>query len=225
MKSFIKTFLPRIFYFLFFASIFSSCFAPVNLNYESARLLEKGETEIQAQGSYYKLANPFLNGEEILGEELDYSQRNCGIKLGLGVSDKYNVKAKVEGLFLYNKDVSINSTLFVEIDNKFKLAKWASFSFPVGMYFMSGLDLTEKRLAFWQFDPRFYLTYSKSNQFEFSVIPKCHIINLVSFNPAISVGAGFSDDLSKWSIRPELGFDFSSFSAGISFSTVLGTKN
>ena len=72
------------------------------------------------------------------------------------------------------------------------------------------------QVAVFDFKPKAYITFlNDSDQFEFSVIPKCHFyfgngiesLSGTNIMPAISLGAGFSSDLNKWAIRPEIGIE------------------
>ena len=60
----------------------SSCFTPVNLNFESSEMLKKGETEIQASGSMYNSDGDVAT--------------NFGVKLGTGLSERFNQKFRYE---------------------------------------------------------------------------------------------------------------------------------
>lgn len=194
--------------------IFSSCMAPVNLNFESASMLEKGEKDRQVSGSYYYI--PYEIGDNKYVE----TQINIGGKLGFGISDKYNIKAKIEVLIHQDQK---GAFFLLEMDNKIRLSKWAAVSLPVGVY----VGIGQGELNAWpQFDPRFYLTYAPSNKFELTVIPKVHIYSIDprAWNPGLSLGAGFSKDLNLWSIRPEIGYDQYAFSAGVSFTKLIGGK-
>ena len=57
----------------------NSCFAPINLTYESARTVNKGEIEIQ--GNYSRYYHPQINTN---------INRNFGVKAGYGLTDRYS---------------------------------------------------------------------------------------------------------------------------------------
>lgn len=184
---------------------------PSNLNFDSARMLEKNQVEIQGSGSYY--VNHDANFEEV-GEDL--TQLNFGFRFGLGITEKYNFKLKTEFMMPSYNYVDYNigqlNMLYVELDNKFRLGENAAFSLPLGLYVGDFPAI--------QLDPRFYITVIPSDKFDFTIIPKCHISGLGAGGiiPGISVGAGFSSDLTKWAIRPEIGYDLWSLSGGVSIS-------
>lgn len=191
--------------------VFSSCMVPVNLNFESAKMLEKGDFELQGNGSSYSLPS----------EQMEIDQLNIGLKYGMGITDKYNLKLRVEGLFPIWEGETTEGFIFIEIDNKLKLGKMAAVSLPLGVYtsFSGGASL--------QFDPRFYLTFIQTDNFDLTFIPKCHIFGLRkdALFPGISIGAGFSSDFNKWAIRPEVGYDRLSLSGGISFTYFFKKSN
>jgi len=50
--------------------------------------------------------------------------------------------------------------------------------------------------------------------------------NDLFFNPAISIGVGFINDVNKWAFRPEFGFDgFVSFGIGLNINVNETIKN
>lgn len=130
--------------------IFTGCMAPINLSFDSAKMIKKGGIEVQANSSYYP----------------EYEQFNYGAKIGLGVSNKYNVKLRYEALLQFEIETS-----YFEIENKVKLADWAAFSLPIGVYIEEDIFV---------FDPRLPLTFSPNKTVDFSIIPKCHIFPMVN---------------------------------------------
>lgn len=201
----------------------SSCFAPSNLTFESARTLDKGAIEIQGNYSKYYFREH---------EDSDYINinNNFGFKIGYGVSENYTIKLKYERMRLvhgYDNDVvflgNLNNLNIIEVENKFKF-KHANIAagLPVSYYFLDkagGL-----RFGFIMFDPRIYFTlFSSTNIFELNIIPKAHIsINSgFFFWPAFSTGLGLSSNLKKWALRPEIGWD-GYLSYGIALNINLG---
>lgn len=189
----------------------SSCMVPINLNFESAKMLEKGDFEVQGNGSLYSIPS----------ERMEIDQLNVGLKYGMGITDKYNLKLRVEGLFPIWDGATNEGLIFIELDNKLKIGKMAAVSLPMGVYRSFSDD------ASFQFDPRFYLTFIQTDNFDLTVIPKCHIFGLSEYAlfPGISIGAGFSSDFSKWAIRPEVGYDRLSVSGGLSFTYFFKKSN
>lgn len=65
----------------------TGCFAPVNLCYDSARMLDTAQVEVHGSVSGY------TNGD-------DYQALNCGVKFGYGFTPRFNLKSRVEILDL-----------------------------------------------------------------------------------------------------------------------------
>ena len=188
-------------------SLFSSCTAPVNLNYESARMLNKGQAEVQGGVSTYSMENQSIN-------------TNYGGKLGFGITNRYNLKLRFEAIVppkshLYNEF----SWTYFEIDNKISLNENLALSLPICFYASEDGD------GYSVFDPRLYITMRHENTFEFTIMPKCHVFlgDGIAPMPGISLGLGLSSDLNKWSLRPEIGYD-TYFSAGVGLSIFLEGK-
>jgi len=203
----------------FILILFSSCFAPVNLTFESARNLEKGEIDVQ--GSYSRYSD--LGGATSTESNLN---QNFGAKLGYGINNWYTIKFRYERLKI-NTDYHLDSFFslapdyavvnFYEIESKFKFPNAnIAIGIPIGYYGIQYSDAPT--IGMLSIDPRAYFTFTnQKNKFEFSVIPKFHIIYdgyYLEYMPGISMGAAFSKDLDKWAIRPEIGYD-GNFSMGI----------
>jgi len=208
--------------FLFLAG----CFAPVNLTFDSAKTLEKGQIELQGAYSRYSFETDTLLNQ------------NYGFTLGYGISDKYTMKFRYEfisptisfeSIFDDETFDFLNSIHYLEINSKISLVDDAlSLSLPMGVYFynmnnsLSPESSISTGLGWFSFDPRLYLTFfRKSNIFELTVIPKAHILfgswGAAAF-PGISLGFGLSSDLDRWAIRPELGFDgYLSYGIGMNY--------
>ncbi len=199
----------------------TSCFAPINLTFDSARTLDKGE--VQVQGNYSKYLYYY-------GSDSENNNSNFGGRIDYGVSDKYNLKFRYEKLYSknefyelldINKQISLN---YIEVESKIQLIpNQLAVGLPIGYYF-GNKNISEGLTVI---DPRIYITmFSKSNTFELSIIPKCHVFidkkNIIPF-PALSIGLGLSNDLKKWALRPEVGFD-TNFSFGIGVNYNIGWR-
>jgi hypothetical protein len=209
------------------------CFAPVNLTYDSAKTLNKGQLEIQGMYSSYNVTNDTLKTALI--------NSNYGGSIGYGITDKYTMKIRYEYIdptITFQKvfgEISedftgMNSMSYFEVNNKLMFIKNnLSLSLPVGAYFYNSkvVDVKNGGMGWFTFDPRLYVTFfRKTNIFELSVIPKLHVL-VGTFGgyvmPGISLGMGFSSNLDKWSVRPEIGYDkYISFGVGasINFNTI-----
>jgi hypothetical protein len=213
--------------------LMSGCFAPVNLSYDSAKTLNKGQIEVQGMYSRYDVTNDTLATALI--------NQNYGISVGYGFTDKYTVKARyeyIEPTITFQKIFDeideefneMNSMSYFEINNKLMLIdNVLSVSLPLGAYFYNtkAIDIKNGGMGWLSFDPRVYVTFFRSTDiFELSVVPKLHVL-FGTFGgyvtPGISLGIGLSSDLDRWSIRPEIGYDnYLSFGIGasVNFNTV-----
>lgn len=209
--------------------LMTGCFAPVNLSYDSAKTLNKGQIEVQGMYSRYDVTNDTLSSALI--------NQNYGFSVGYGFTDKYTVKARYEYIdptITFQKvfgDISdefngMNSMSYFEINNKLMLIKnTLTISLPLGAYFYNSkvIDIKNGGMGWFTFDPRLYLTFFRSsNIFELSLVPKLHVL-FGTFGgyvtPGISLGVGLSSNLDKWAIRPEIGYDkYLSFGIGASFN-------
>ena len=215
--------------------LLSGCFAPVNLTYESARTLRKGEVDVQGNYSRYCDIEGSLNNDY---ETTNYNN-NYGFKIGYGLKDGHTIKLRYEKLLVNQDNYSFGSLDFsdpfesvsyIEVENKFKFKRWdkdIAIGIPVGYYFIKYDNLSSDGIL--AIDPRIYFTtpLNASNTFELNIIPKAHMFlsEGIGVNPGISVGFGFSNDLSKWAIRPEFGYDgYFSFGVGLNVNLISVTQ-
>jgi len=222
-----KIFIPAIFLSVV---LLSGCFAPVTQTYDSARMVKEGEVEIKANYSFYE--NPTYND---LSDDF-IKNRNFGISAVYGTDNKTNLGLRYE--YIDNQrvpidSVNVNSSFiqriidlykesdihFVEFDSKFSLKQdKIAFSAPIAMYRFQkgGGTLFELR-------PRFYFTFAnKRNTFDLSIIPQGKFLigggSIGPLIPSLGLGMGFSSDLDKWAIRPEISYDYWTFAIGVSGS-------
>jgi len=210
------------------------CFAPLNLSYDSAKTLDKGQIEVQGAYSRYYAPNDSLPSTLI--------NSNYGFSLGYGITKRYTLKFRYEYISPSSifKDVfdskdynNLFSLSYFEINNKLQLAKEnLAISLPLGAYFYNRSVLKGGLGLIMAFDPRLYITFFRSSKvFDLTIVPKAHILFGSGFGgltPGLSVGMGFSSDLDKWAIRPEIGYDaFLSFGIGanINFNTTKKTDS
>ena len=207
--------------------LMTGCFAPINLSYESAKTLDKGQIEARGMYSRYNVMNDTL--------ETSLINQNYGVSLGYGFTDKYTVKARYEYISptitfqkifdeINEEFNEMNSMSYFEIDNKLMLINnTLSISLPLGAYFYNtkAVDIKNGGMGWLSFDPRVYLSFfRKTDIFELTIIPKLHVL-FGTFGgyvtPGISLGIGLSSDLDRWAIRPEIGYDkYLSFGVGAS---------
>ena len=195
--------------------LLSSCFAPLNSVYDNAKLLKKGD--IATGISYSRYYGNTLEPDEDFDLHFENLNNNFGLSLGYGLSDKINLNCRYESFNLkwnskfFDDPVPGNLDYF-EIGCKVKLKEdKMALAVPVGFYIFEGESVTV-------IDPMLLLTVSKNNKFEVNLIPKMHIFFLDKFSmaPGVSFNVGLSNNLDKWAVRPEIGYDgFFDFGIGL----------
>jgi hypothetical protein len=198
--------------------IASGCFAPVNLSFENAELLDKGETKVQASySSYY--GPEYDENSSNLFRNVHY-HNNFGVALGYGISNNFNLGLRYERfkplteIKIFGEKFEWGSKGFnyLEVGNKIRIKDdKLAVGIPVSLYFIEDV-------SFFSIDPRIYWTFRSNNKFETTLTPKAHLFfgDEVGFEPGFTLGFGLSDDLDKWAFRPEIGYDgFFSFGFGV----------
>ncbi len=213
--------------------LLTGCFAPINLTYESARMLDDGQVSLQGSYSRYSV----INGDSVGTANLN---NNFGFALGYGVSEKYSLGIRYEHLnmtpdfnAIFGEDIDwgdLEKMDFFEFNNRIRLKEDVlALSIPLGFYLYTSFDTeSPSGFGYMSIDPRLYLTlFGSSDIFELTIIPKVHLLVAgfggIAVFPGIALGIGLSSDLDKWAIRPEIGYDrFLSFGVGanINFNTV-----
>lgn len=211
---------PIFLYLLIPVMLLSACVAPVNSAFESAKMLKKGEVEVQGNSSAYLNTEPHVY-------DLQNVNNNFGAAITVGVSEKYNAKLRYEALVLTTNQYQVLDTSFtiprvfnyVELGNKISLVKdKLAINIPLGFYIVGeGVTMLLK--------PRLLITISNSQYFELNIIPRAHIgiTDDLTVFPSLNIGLGLSKDLNKWAFRPEVGWD-GHFTAGIGFSYFIKRK-
>lgn len=178
---------------LYIALLFTiTSFSQFNINFESARSLQKNTFEFQ--GSFASVSSSYMN-------EMDHLFNSTGFKIGAGLSDIADIKLSYSRLFGKNTD-GINS---ISLMPKFSTRKqYFAGAIPFGIYFAKDVDLI-MYLA-----PRLIFTYCYKNIFEVSLTPLAHILfGSESINNdlwlGLNLGLGIGSNLDVWSIRPEVG--------------------
>lgn len=195
--------------------LFTGCIAPLNSVFDSAKLLDKGEFEVQ--GNYSKYYDYTWGA--------GYIHDNYGVGIGYGLTDQFGLKLRYErGLAAANPDLGTEPFQFniIELSGKFEVVEdKIAFAIPITTIFSpNGIDL-------YTVSPRFLLTYTNwNNRIELNFIPKAHVFigtNSVGLRPGVNLGFGFSSDLSKWAVRPEIGYD-GYLNFGIGTNIYIGRK-
>jgi hypothetical protein len=191
---------------------FFSCVtvAPVNAGYEKAGTLGKGNIELSGNYTRYIVSS---EGES------EAINNNYGFKAGYGLSDKFDLKLRYEKLVPVDQDPGSKfKANYISFIPKYSLMdKKLSLLMPVSRYTLKDQDLDGREVKDHSYSiaPQIIRTFtSKSNQADFSIgLKGDYIINtgedaendfLLGFN----AGAGFSNNLNKWAIRPEAGYLF-----------------
>ncbi|MEZ5031969.1 MAG: hypothetical protein R2787_11255 [Saprospiraceae bacterium] len=193
----------------------TACFTPINTTFDSARLLDRGEIEIQGSGSLYHYYGAKIN------DPVFDANRNLGAAIGIGLSDRINMRLRYEYLKsgfssnLFGEEIRLNDIQYMELSGKVRLIKdKLALTMPLGVYSSNGA-------SFYSIDPRLTYTYRLNNLFEASLIPKVHLLFVdgeAAAMPGVSVGFGISSNLDKWAIRPEFGYDTNIvFGVGVSY--------
>jgi len=171
------------------ASLLPGC-APTFSDLQSARLAGPGRVEVTP--SYSSVT---ASGE---GESVKV-QDHFGVQLATGVSDKVDMRFRYEYVDLDGDGIHV-----VGAGPKFGLVQDRfAFYLPLGTGFANGVQSSDLL----QIQPTALFTLPVSPQFEVTASGKAilwkdrDIDDLLAFN----LGAGLSNDLDRWAIRPEAG--------------------
>lgn len=188
-----------------------SC-VPVFSDLQSARTLGKGQVEATP---YYTITG--LNNE-------DKGASHFGGNIGVGLSDKIDIRAKYESNWL-NEEENTAVTI-LGIGPKFSLIPDR-----LAFFLPAGAMLQEGKLDFWQIHPTVFFTQPiVKDRLEFTVAPK-YLLNICedcSGNFATNFGLSASKDFKKYAWRAEYGRIISNGSVGqfsLGFSFFLIPKN
>lgn len=200
-------------------ALMSSCaIAPVSTHYESARSLKKNNLEASANYSHYRI--------DVDGET-DAANDNFGLRVGYGITDRMDVKLRYERLLPSNQtnqlDIPVNYWSFVPkytfIDNILAV------KFGVNSYVYRESQETsseEELVSIQSLKPSVIGTWPINQKVELSLAGSYEIAleddysNFIGF----SLGAGFSEDLDKWAVRPEVGYIFNDENSSNGFLNV-----
>lgn len=212
--------------FLIFFSLslaVGSCVIPVNLNYETSEIREKGDVAFTGGVSQQAQRSFELQDTNWSPKELSF-----GGRMDVGVGERSNLSMRYENTFI-TYDFRQN---FIELQWKralgkryFDLNKEVKFALgiPMQFYFYEGYEA-------YILNPRLFITFSNTSEwFRFTLIPKAYIIydEFISINYmrplfgfGISANCAFSSNMEKWAIMPELGLlgtNSLSFGCGVGY--------
>jgi hypothetical protein len=182
--------------------------APVNTSYERAATLGKGGLELAGSYSHYSFSGD--------GESTP-TNNNYGAKVGYGISNKMDVKLRYEKLVPVGlEEGSKFKANYISFIPKYSIVdKKLAFLLPLSRYNFK--DASEAGETFkdhnYSIAPQFIGTFTnKTNKADLSFSLKGDLlINSEGDNDFLlgfSGGAGFSSNLDKWAIRPEVGYLF-----------------
>lgn len=215
--------------FSFFSLVLFSCaFAPVNNQYEKAGTLKKGNIELSGNYTRYSGSG---------GGETISTNNNLGFRAGYGISDKFDLKLRYErlaptngfGLDLFDEDVNddadgkIKAISYYSIVPKFALIpEKLSLLIPISHYSFQEEIEGEENGNLNSIAPQLIYTLSNSKNktdFSFGLKADCLFGNGGGGGVLLgtTIGAGFSSDLSKWAVRPEVGASFLGGGAFLSY--------
>jgi hypothetical protein len=181
---------------------FSHCVVP----FESARMLPKGSTEIKGSFTHVRYHE---EGEN------DKLNDGYGLGLGYGVTDRFNVKIRYERI---STEGDVNYFAFGP-----KLALMPNriaALLPFGVYFAEGEST-------WGMHPTLLFNLTKpAPKFEASIGLRGDIFfeSNADVLLATNLGFGFSQNLDRWAIRPDIGFVFNPGESGVIITFGLGAQ-
>ena len=150
--------MKKILLFSLFLASLSACVVPINTSFESARMLDAGESELLGHYSHYRASN---EGDS------DGVNNNFGVRFGYGLTQNIDLKARYIRLVPVEEGAS--GVNYVEVAPKFGLLPGRiAGTVPFGLYFAE--DDSEFVIS-----PKLLFTYPASNQFEATVAAKADI--------------------------------------------------
>ena len=189
--------------------------APVHGNYEKAGTLGKGNLELSGNYSHY-VAGAEGNSEPV--------NNNIGVRAGIGLSDKIDLKIRYEKLMpvASEPDAKFKANYFSLVPKFNFVQNKLSLFVPLSMYrFKVESAYGNSKSTSYSIAPHLIHTFTtKSNQIDFSTSFNLEYLFNADDNAGnnflmgLNVGAGFSNDLRKWAIRPEIGYLFDPSESG-----------
>jgi len=197
----------------FSAGVLSACAAPFS-ELQSARLAGPDRIEITPSYSAVVLSD---EGES------ERIQNNFGFQVATGVGDRTDLRLRYERITFRERDA--DGVHVLGLGPKFGLLpEQVALYIPVGFAFGEGIDTSDT----FQVHPTLLLTHAVLDVAELNASAKALIPiterdldDLIAFN----FGIGLSPDLTRWVVRPELGFlinpgedgHFRHFSIGLTY--------
>lgn len=186
------------------AFFFSSCSSmlPVNSYFEKAGTLQKGATEISGHATGYSVSH-FERTEKVAS--------HYGLRVGHGITDKLDMKFRYENQrYTSNFDNRLKSVQYFSFIPKYAVEQGKfAIAIPISTYFTKyEIEGTTYKETYASVTPWvIYTATARSNKADLSLGLKYDLIFGGEGNTFFGgfLGAGFSSNLDKWAIRPEVG--------------------
>ncbi len=176
--------------------------------YESARMLPKGNAEVKAA---------FTHVRESFEGENEKVNNGFGLGVGYGVSDRVNLKFRYERISL-DEDFGLN---YIAFGPKFAIKPdRIAALLPIGVYFDEGEST-------WGVHPTMLFGLTRpSPKFELTLGLRGDIFfeDESELLLATNLGFGFSEDLDRWAIRPDIGLVVNPGESGVIFTFGIGAQ-
>lgn len=179
--------------------LFSAC-APVFSELQSARTAGKNKTEVTAGYSYISAVDQGENGER----QRENVQDHIGLQVAYGITENFDMRMRLEHLWVADEGGNTN---IIGIGPKYEfIDNWLSFYVPVGFAF--GGDIEDGISDTWEVHPTMLLTIPAHKNIELNTSTKyIHALQKDGWRfMAFNLGLGLSTDLTKYVIRPEVGW-------------------
>ncbi len=203
---------------------------PLNNHYEIAGTLKKGNVELSGHLTRYDVHH--------YGRK-ERTHDNFGFRAGIGLTERFDLKLRYEKMqFTKNFDHRITRADYFSLVPKLALVpERLSLLIPVSTFRVQSVaDNFHYTNRVSSIAPQLIYTYTNSRKtFDISFASKIdYLFELDDDSESntffgMTLGAGFSTDLSKWAIRPEIGLaseldDAKFISYGIGFQWILPTR-
>lgn len=203
---------------------------PINNHYEKAGTLQKGNVEVAGHMTRYDVHH--------YGRK-EKSHDNYGFRAGIGVSDRFDLKLRYEKMqFTKNFDDRTKRADYFSLVPKIAIVpEYLSLVIPVStfkIYRESSGSHYSSRVS--SIAPQLIFTLTnRKKTFDISFASKIDYLYELDEDSesntffGMTLGAGFSTNLSRWAIRPEVGLsselaDAKFISYGVGFQWIIPTK-
>ncbi len=204
---------------LILCCLLGSCvsMAPVNLGFDSAKTLKKGQLEFAGNYAQYSLRGETegTNGPEEVNEKVN---TNLGFRAGYGISNRFDLKFRYERLrpLLEEDLMETNGVNYFTLSPRFAIIPdYLSTSVDIGLYTYSVEDEYNDQIFY--FSPKIQLSIPVKQYLDISLGLKLDVFPSESATYlGTTLGIGVSTNTDRWAFRPEIGLmkDIEDFSSG-----------